>query len=362
MLRSVTEIVVDGIPKNVNRVNIQRSIEYFLSCRGIQDQIVNIKYIGGCSNHALKVVVENNNRQQKSLMVRLPGSNAELLVNRHAERTNTAIVTELGVCPAFAKDFTERGSVLQLAGYKVEEFLEAAESLTHANFNLYRRQALAQLKKVHRCGRQFEGEYNILERIKLMCYMLQDVAGKNIASLDSILIHIERMEKQVKAFGPVRLVPCHNDIPPFNFMKMPDGNGGIAIKIIDWEFSAMNDPMVELAYLACENKYIGREAIGNLLDDYYADEVISMDEREKEIDKVLFYTPVIDLKVTVWSLLQEHMCNQSQYIEDLRAYWGPERYQHFLGKLKSPEYNEVITRLESTLAAQVSSNNLFRRK
>lgn len=362
---------VENIPDKVDKNNVIRGIEYFLLQHGITEKIVHVKYLGGCSNHALKVTIETEENGLKNVLVRLPGSFSELLVNREAERVNTAIVAELGVCPAFAKQFAIKGNLLQLEGYKVEDFLENAKPLTHETFNRHRKMALAQLKKVHQCGKQFETEYNLLERLKLMCYSLQGVVGERIffnpqregqkyTTIDAIILQIEQLEKLAKAFGKISLLPCHNDIPPFNFMIISKENEMDDIKIIDWEYGGMNDPMCELAYIANENGYHNRDAIIDLINDYYAGDQISNTELQINIDRILFYLPLIDLKVAIWSLMQVHMCNQSQYIEELRSGWGPERYDRYLEKINSNEYKELLVFLESKLNHSITQHSLFK--
>lgn len=373
MLKNFKHVQVLGIPTKVNKEKVLLNIEYFLAQHGIKEHIINIDYIGGCSNHTLKVTIENSFKIQKNILVRLPGSQSELLTNRHAERINTAIVADLGICPAFVNAFAEEGCILQEQGYKVEEFLEGAKSLTHETFSQYRKQALAQLKKVHRCNKTFETEYNILQRIKLMCYTLQDVDGKSIPSLiylngtqsvklRDILKQIEFLERLIGAFGKIKQVPCHNDITPFNFMCTSTQDGKEEIKIIDWEYSGMNDPMFEIAYIANENGYHTRQAIIEILNEYYSDEVISENERESDLDKVLFYLPIVDLKVAIWSLMQFYMRNESQFIEDLRSGWAPERYEKYIEKISSPEYKALIAKLENKIAQSITLNSLFKSK
>ncbi|WP_419420743.1 hypothetical protein ACNVED_05460 [Legionella sp. D16C41] len=45
----------------------------------------------------------------------------------------------------------------------------------------------------------------------------------------------------------------------------------------------------------------------------------------RKAPRALFYLPLTDSKVAVWSVMQVHLCHQSQYLEKLRTDWGPER-------------------------------------
>lgn len=364
--------VITGLPKAVCEEKIQESLRHFLALKGIYDVISHIHYIGGCSNHALKITTSTPKNETQHWLVRLPGSQSDILINRDAERHNTAIVANLGICPVYEKRFLAEGSVLQAQGYKVEDYLENATSLTHDTFTSHRKKALAALKKVHQCKQVFLTEYNLLERIKMMCYSLQCVGSNEITTLiyakgrqqvklSDILNDINVMERLRSAFGKLPSVPCHNDIPPFNFMKIENGNDW-EIKIIDWEYAGMNDPMCELAYIANENHYVAREDIKALLLDYYDNEKISEDELAVNMDRIQFYLPLIDLKVAVWSLVQVNLCNQSHYIEELREGWGPDRYLDYLEKRNNPQHQEVMEKLAHKLSSSISKNSIFTHK
>ncbi len=370
MAQSRVEVL--SIPSKVNKEHLQTSLEYFLELKGISDPIMQIKYLGGCSNHALCVTTESPDTAIKKWLVRLPGSQSELLIHRQAEKINTSIVAALGIAPAFEKQFLDEGNVLQQQGYKVENYLENAETLTHESFPRLRKKSLQVLKQVHQCGHVFHSHYHILERIKMMCYALQNVGGHEIThltydygkqhvNLKQILAHINEHEKVLASFGKINLAPCHNDLGPFNFMKVEEGEDQ-HIYIIDWEYSGMNDPMCELAYIANESGVHTRESIKALLFDYYdKDEKISEDILQCNINRILFYLPLIDLKVAVWSLIQVNLCNQSQYIDDLRSGWGPERYKNYLEKITSSEYQELISSLKNK-ADTLQSVSIFSKK
>jgi|GEM_PF-3662771 len=307
--------------------------------------IETLEYLGGCSNHAIRAKIQGKD-SQREFLIRLPGSQSELMIDRASEKYNTDIVADLELCPRILESY-DRG---ELNGFKVEEFLQG-KSLNFDNFKTFQDKALAALKKVHDCGKIFKTEYNIFDRIIMMCETLKANGIKFLAynkrekqvSLDRIIEVIESLKKKAAdLFGQPNLVPCHNDISPFNFMLVSDQEKKNEIQIIDWEYSGMNDRMVDLAYIASENGYTSRTEVEKLLTSYF-----NKTPEKEDIDKVLFYIPLIDLKVSVWALMQVHMRNESKEIEGLRKGWGPERFAKFIERTQSPDFQAVVAQLDT---------------
>lgn len=332
---------INDIPSTANFAKIHEKAQK-LTMLGIfsYNKIPTIKYLGGCSNHAL-VTSESN---QESLLIRLPGSQSELLVDRPAEKHNSDIVARLGLAPKVIESHISG----ELNGYKVEEFLQGS-SLTFETFNQHADTALRTLRKVHDSGEEFLTQYNLFDRIILMCetlksnginYLSYDRRQKSI-SLDQIINTVQTLREQAnRFFEQSDLVPCHNDISPMNFIVVTDPETKIeTIKIIDWEYSGMNDRMVDLAYIASENGYVSREAVEKLLESYYETKNI----RNIDVDKILFYTPLIDLKVAVFSLMQVHMRNESKIINILRKTDAlDDRFSSFEHRIQLPDYLNVL--------------------
>ncbi|KTD33415.1 choline/ethanolamine kinase family protein [Legionella israelensis] len=336
---------VDKIPEKASKAKIEEKTAK-LSQLSIfkHSTFSSLDYLGGCTNHALLA----HRKTEKPVVIRLPGSQSELIVDRKAEKYNSAIVASLGLC-AHTLESYESGA---LHGFKVEDFING-QSLNVETFRKYTKPALAALKKIHDCKQIFLTEYSLFERIILMCETL--IANgvnylpynrrRETVSLSAIIEHVKDLEETAtQLFPEVEKVPCHNDISPFNFIVVKNTTESAEeIKILDWEYSGMNDRMIDLAYIASENGYVSRAEIEEFLQLYFESEVV----KPEDVDKVLFYVPLIDLKVAVWSLLQVHMRNESKVIDSLKNITGTDRFHQFKERIQSKDYQSVIEKSET---------------
>jgi thiamine kinase-like enzyme len=60
----------------------------------------------------------------------------------------------------------------------------------------------------------------------------------------------------------------HIDAVPDNFLFFPDSAGGESIRLIDWEYSGMQDPHVDIA-MFCIYALYEREKVDNLINTYF---------------------------------------------------------------------------------------------
>lgn len=77
------KFAITDIPKQANKEKIWQKTA-LLSRSGIfkNTSVISLKYLGGCSNHALTTV------EGRPFLIRLPGSQSNLIVDRHAEKYN----------------------------------------------------------------------------------------------------------------------------------------------------------------------------------------------------------------------------------------------------------------------------------
>lgn len=108
--------------------------------------------------------------------------------------------------------------------------------------------ALKRLHELPRTGRSFDA------RGAARRYAA-DIAGSNTARVDECLAAIEAIPV------PRRLVCCHNDLVADNIIATP------AIKFLDWEYAADNDPLFDLATIVAHHG-LSDERRNALLDAY----------------------------------------------------------------------------------------------
>jgi len=108
------------------------------------------------------------------------------------------------------------------------------------------RAALA-LKRVHSMGSVFRSRFDVFAMVEDYLNILRELR----TPLPKDYYEVEREAEAVRGAleaSPVPLAPCHNDPWPGNLLL----DAGGRIYIIDWEYSAMNDPMWDLGDLSVE--------------------------------------------------------------------------------------------------------------
>ena len=102
---------------------------------------------------------------------------------------------------------------------------------------------------MHSSGKILEGEFRVFDEIRKyesliegnISYPYYEKIRKKVFSLQN---HLEEIGVDRKS--------CHIDLVPENFIEDETGR----VYLIDWEYSAMNDPMWDLAALFLESNFI----------------------------------------------------------------------------------------------------------
>lgn len=117
------------------------------------------------------------------------------------------------------------------------------------------------------------------------------------------------------------------------------------MRMLDFEFAAKNDPLFDIAYVVAENEYLwnGTEAdIICLLEDYYGDDLPEAQQLKSEVNLIILYSLVLNIKVAVWSRVQVLMENNSVNREKIESDWGPERLTRYFKCKEMPLYQKAI--------------------
>jgi len=98
------------------------------------------------------------------------------------------------------------------------------------------------LKKLHNSKVKFGNTFDVFKKIEDYETLLKKVNGTNFKDYYEVKEKVMKL-KELQEDLDLKLVPCHNDTVPENFIK----SGDHKIYLIDWEYSGMNDPMWDLA-------------------------------------------------------------------------------------------------------------------
>jgi len=219
----------------------------------------------------------------ETVVVRLPGLGTDAYIDRRAELRNAELMSTLGI----------GATILHAAdGALVSRFLTgrvlSPEVLRDEPDVLDRVARL--LRRVHESSQPFAAVCDPAAVIAGYRAGLDEVP----AGTDDLIARLDRLP------APPRLVPCHHDPWPENFLDTADG-----LRLLDWEYSAMGDPAWDLADVIVEAA-LDATATDRFLA-AYADGAVDPALRAR----VAAMAPVTDLSWGLWALVQHRDGNQA---------------------------------------------------
>lgn len=174
--------------------------------------------------------------QDEDLVLRWPGASASRYLDRSAEPANAQAVADLGLSPrVLAADPAQ--------GWYITAYETGARPLTPTDFALPEifAEVLSLLTRLHRAPIRFPFRQGLFQAIDL--YLTLAPAPR--------MLDLRRRLAPVQAAltrNPMPMAPCHIDPNPANFLRCHDGS----LKLIDWEFAAMEEPLWDLAAVTLE--------------------------------------------------------------------------------------------------------------
>ncbi len=173
---------------------------------------------------------------------RIPGPGTELLINRKQEKAVYDALT--------GSDFTEKVIYFNgESGYKIAEFYEGAHNADPRSPDEIRR-CLAVVRKFHKTGLKVDHSFDFQERIEF--YEKLCKAHGDILFEDFSKVHRQMTEllNKLDSFGHEKVL-SHLDTVVDNFLMLPDGS----VRLIDWEYAGMCDPLADIAMCAIYSYY-----------------------------------------------------------------------------------------------------------
>ena len=281
---------------------IKQKIEKLLSK---EEEIVNVERLGGMTNN--NYLVETTNRK---FIVKFFGKGTDKIINRIAEKNNLENLRDLELdVENYIFDIEE--------GIKVNEYIENAITFDAHYIKTKNKEVAGILQKVHGSGKELEGEFKIFDEIKKYEDLIQGEI--KYAYYDKIREKVFGLKAHLEEIGIDRK-SCHIDLVPENFIE--DENG--RVYLIDWEYSAMNDPMWDLAALFIESNYRKSEE-GEFFKYYYSENT------PVSVAKIMIYKILQDFLWSLWTIYKEEQGAEF-------GSYGQDRYNRCLKNLK--EYIE----------------------
>jgi len=273
---------------------------------------------GGITNRNYRVDVDGS-----PYVVRLEApASTGLAIDRDNEWHNTRQAAALGMAPHVLERFPAEN-------LSVREFLAgrtlSAEELRRPG-NPTRLGEL--LRRLHH-GATFRGEFDLLRAGEGFCRHIASAGYATSADYATRKAALALLSTVLEP-RPTTLAACHNDLLAENFL-----DDGQTWRLIDFEYSGMNDPCFELGNLCRELDFSDNER-HELCQAYFAPAT------ESQLARVRLQMLVSDVGWSLWAMLQEH----ASEVEFDYASYGTARWQRAATVLDSAEFVRLVIALD----------------
>ncbi len=217
-----------------------------------ENEIHNIKVLkAGMTNRSLEFAYNG-----KRYIVRVPGVGTEMMINRKQEYTVYQVIKDMKICDDIVYINPENG-------YKVSEYIENARCC-NCNNMIEVAECMKYLREFHKRKLKVGHEFDIFKQIEFY-ESLRDGVPSEFADYEETKRNVFSLKKYIDTQN-IEKVLTHIDAVPDNFLFTENG-----IRLIDWEYSGMQDPHVDIAMFAVYAMY-DREQVEALIDLYFDDD------------------------------------------------------------------------------------------
>jgi len=202
-----------------------------------EHEIVDIKNLkAGMTNKSFGFSVNGDN-----YIFRLPGEGTDELINRKQEWEAYSAIKDLNVSDEVIF-FDEK------TGFKICKYYNARN--TNARNRDELEKSMEILRKIHNSKLKLNHSFDIEKEINKYLNLCLGRKAVRYSDNDETYIKINYLISLVKDMK-VPQVLCHIDSNPDNYILLSDGT----VKIIDWEYSGMCDPIMDISMYSIYSYY-----------------------------------------------------------------------------------------------------------
>jgi len=189
--------------------------------------------------------------------MRIPGEGTDMMINREQEHNIYQIISPLELCDDIIH-------IDPKTGYKITKFLENARVCDPLNVSDVKA-CMKKLREFHNIKLIANHTFDIFERIEYYesLWLKPESYFRDYTETKTNVMNL----KDYIDSCPKDFVLTHIDAVPDNFLFEETENGQ-RIRLIDWEYSGMQDPHVDIAMFAVYSMY-DREQVETLIDCYF---------------------------------------------------------------------------------------------
>lgn len=191
----------------------------------------------GMTNQSFLFQVKN-----RSYICRIPGKGTELLINRAQEAAVYEAIRPL--------DISEHLIYLDPeTGYKISGYFEGARNARAHDWDDMA-QCMGMLRRLHGSGVKVTHAFDIRERINFYERLCRANGGTRFEDYDEVRGQMNQLMDRLDKMERPQVL-AHIDSNVDNILFLPDGS----LRLIDWEYAGMRDPLQDVAMCAIYSYY-----------------------------------------------------------------------------------------------------------
>ena len=191
-------------------------------------------------------------------IMRIPGEGTEQLINRKEEADVYIAIAAEKICDDIAYINANNG-------YKITRYFNDARVCDLDDVNDLT-VCMKKLREFHNLKLKVDHEFDIYKQIEFY-ESLWDGNASVYRDYQETKKKVYNLKKYIDACEKERCL-VHIDAVPDNFLFVKDGNQNEEVRLIDWEYSGMQDPHVDIAMFCIYSMY-DREQVDRLIDIYF---------------------------------------------------------------------------------------------
>lgn len=222
----------------------------------------------------------------KSYVYRQPGLGTEKYINRASEAATMKIAKKYDLDDTFIYMDPKEG-------WKISHFIKDTRTLDYSNKEQVE-QALHIVRKLHTCGEKTIYDFNIWDEIDKFYKTLHESKRDDFEGAQELKETMDQIRTLVEADNVPKCL-CHCDCYNPNFLIDKDDK----MYLIDWEYSGMADPAVDIGTFVACSPYDMDQA------DSVVETYLGYKPDKKELRHFIGYIAILSYYWFVWSLYQE---------------------------------------------------------
>lgn len=278
---------------------------------------VHAEELGGLTNQVYRIVHNDGEH-----LLRIPGAGTEEYIDRTVEAHNTRQAAAAGVGAEVI--YFDETDGLMLCEYLADHRTMSPQAFRADNAAVAR--AGEALQRMHGSGTQFKFRFELFSMIDQYLEVLRRKGCPIPDGYHEVVAEAEAVRRALEQ-NPQELAPCHNDPLCENFL-----DSGSRIRVVDWEYSGMNEPLWDVGDLSVEAGLSDEQDL-ELLSAWAGGSY-----RDSDLGRMKIYKAMCDLLWTLWGLVQYINDNPA---EDFWAY-ASERFERCKALMSTPEFSVYV--------------------